>query len=301
MSTERSVPIPANIDLEDRLLGRLTLRQLALLTGPAVLIWAGWTAANSQLPLPVYAALASPVAAIAAALAFGQRDGLSADRLAVAAIRHLRSPRRLAGGPVMAPSAWSGRRDLPGRVDLRARGVDAEGVVDLGPDGSILVCRATASTFSLREPAERAAMVAAFGRFANSLDAAVQFTVRAERADIRQAIARVDRAAHRLRNGAQRSAATEHAAFLTDLAGRPDVLIRRVFVTFRHPAPPTTAAPVLRRRAEQATAALAPAGIVLAPLSRRDVAAVLARAAEPDTAPVPNGMASPLEPIRGKR
>ncbi len=72
-----------------------------------------------MLPLPVFAVLAAPVAVAAAALAIGQRDGLTLDRLLAAAWRQARSPRRMVTAPEGVPPfpglglPWAGP---PGRA-----------------------------------------------------------------------------------------------------------------------------------------------------------------------------------------
>ena len=107
------VRIPADVERPDALLGGLSARQLAILATAAVAIWAVWSLTRRVLPLPVFAALASPLAAGAVALALGRRDGLSADRYALAAWHYLRSPGRQVRAPegVAAPPAWV--RGLP--------------------------------------------------------------------------------------------------------------------------------------------------------------------------------------------
>src|SRR5581483_1915205 len=89
------VPIPADIDIPDKIVAGLTVRQVAIAATAAVIVWAGWVAARNVLPLPVFAVLAAPVALAATALVIGERDGLSLDRLLAAAWRQARAPRRL--------------------------------------------------------------------------------------------------------------------------------------------------------------------------------------------------------------
>ena len=110
-----SMPIPADIELPDKILAGLTARQVAIIiiiTAAAVITWAGFEASRRLVPLPVLAALAAPVAVAAAALVIGQRDGLSLDRLLIAAWRQARSPRRfvIAPGGIPAPPAWASPR-----------------------------------------------------------------------------------------------------------------------------------------------------------------------------------------------
>ncbi|WP_420497789.1 PrgI family protein, partial [Parafrankia soli] len=80
------VLIPADVDREDRIMAGLTARQVLILTLTAIVLYLAWAATRTLLPLPVFAVLAVPVAAVAALVVLGQRDGLSLDRLLVAAV-----------------------------------------------------------------------------------------------------------------------------------------------------------------------------------------------------------------------
>ena len=87
-----SVPIPADVERPDKILAGLTARQVAIAAVAAVIIWAGFQATRHVMPLPAFAALASPVGLAAAALVIGERDGLTLDRLLVAAWRQRPRP-----------------------------------------------------------------------------------------------------------------------------------------------------------------------------------------------------------------
>jgi hypothetical protein len=75
--------------MEDRLAFGLTARQLVILGIAALVSYGVYAAAGSVLPLPVAAALAMPTALAGVALALGRLAGLSGDRIALAAVRHL--------------------------------------------------------------------------------------------------------------------------------------------------------------------------------------------------------------------
>ena len=299
--TRPGARIPADVDRPDRLLGGLTARQLAILAATTLLAWGVGALARTLVPLPVAAALAWPFLVVGLALALGRRDGLSLDRLLLAAWRQRRAPRRMVVAPegVQAPPAWlAGATDpaeLPAPLVLPVRGLDGDGVLDLGPDGAAVICRASALTFSLRTEAEQAALVASFARFLHAIapPTQVQILVRAVPVDLAAMTAAIEQAAGGLPHPALERAAREHARFLSDLAARRDVRSREILVVFRQPTggsgtpPDGTAAAreVLGRGAEQAAVLLAAAGITVRRLDGAQAAAVLARSASPDRLP----------------
>ncbi len=309
------VTIPADIDRPDRLLAGLTARQLAILTVAAVAAWGVILAAKALLPLSVAVALAAPIAALGGVLALGRRDGLSADRLVLAALRQRRMPHRQVLAPegiVPAPTwtqAWTAGRQRPGGASVPdpdpaplafpARRLDDDGVIDLGRDGAALVCRASPVNLGLRTPTEQDALVAVFARLLNAITAPLQILVPAERVDLRAMVAALREAAGGLPHPALEAACREHAAFLETLGARRDVLRREVLVVLREPGPATSAGPALRRRAEDAAAALAAAGITLTPLDGDEAAEVLHRAGDPEAPARPAGLAAPAAVITG--
>jgi PrgI family protein len=115
-TTRQRVPVPADVELPDKLVAGLTGRQ-AVITAIAVLvIWAGFEATRTLMPLPVFAVLAAPVAVLATALAIGQRDGLTLNRLLAAAWLQGRShagwsppPKASRPRPAGSPPSWPAR------------------------------------------------------------------------------------------------------------------------------------------------------------------------------------------------
>lgn len=295
------VRIPADVDREDRLLAGLTARQLGYLAAAGLVLAGLWSATRSLFPAPVFVVVASPLAALAAVVALGRGDGLPADRLALAALRHVRSNRRLVPAPEGLPALPLGvpRAPLPAPLSFPVAGVDRGGVVDLGDAGIAVLCRASSLNFGLRTDAEQHALVAVFARCLNSLAAPVQILVRAERVDVGAAVTALRQAARSMPSPVLEDAATRHAEFLDDLAARRDVLRRVVLVVFREPSGPG-AADLLRRRVEEAASTLAGAGIVIAPLRQGEALAALGQAIDPDGPPRPEGLAGPGEVIEGE-
>lgn len=271
----------------------LTARQLAILTATASVVGLlGWLVHQvlPGLPLPVLAVVGLPPAVAGAVLAFGQRDGISMDRMIWAALQHARTRDTLA--PLSATDRLSGAgpRDRAGwllpAAGLPVRRVHDDATVDLGGDGTALVCQATTVNFALRTPAEQTALLAVMARLLHTLTGPTQLLTQTRQADLQPAIQQLNQQAPELPHPALQAAAREHAAFLTDLDQRGEVLARRVLVVFRQPAQRgarAEAAVVLRRQAEDAATVLAAAGITLTPLTRPEAIEAL-------------GVAAPTEP-----
>ena len=222
----------------------LTWRQLVILAVTALLLYAVWTAV-APLINPVYFVAGSvPVAGAVFVVAAGRRDGLSLDGWLLAAIRHHRAPHRLVPteAPVRAAPPWvattggRGRKPslrLPAPLRLPAKGITADGLIDLGPDGTVALVSATTVAFGLRSPGEQNALVAGFARWLNSMDAPTQILVRARRVDLTHIADRVEQHAPTLPHPALEAAARSHVAFLDDLAGQRELLHRQVTVAVR--------------------------------------------------------------------
>jgi hypothetical protein len=261
--TATPVRIPADVEREDRVLANLTARQLAILTATGLLLYAAFAATRTVLPLVVFVVLAVPVAVAAAVVGLGTRDGLSLDRLLVAAMRLRLTPRVQVAAPggITAAPAWITAHATAapdwaaGQASRRAAGpiapsvlhLPAEevsetatgvGVIDLGPDGVAAVCVCSTVNFALRTPGEQEALVAAFGRYLHSLTAPVQIMIRAQRLDLSGQVAELRECAGGLPHPALERAALEHADYLARLAAQSDLLRRQVLLVLREPVHP---------------------------------------------------------------
>ncbi|EHR48348.1 hypothetical protein SacmaDRAFT_0031 [Saccharomonospora marina XMU15] len=258
------VRIPADVDMADKVIGPLTARQLAILAVTGLVLYAGWTTTRAVVPLPVFLALAIPIGVSAAVIALGQRDGISMDRLLVAAIRQRMGPRHRVAAPegVRPAPEWltsqtassSANRTAgkgksakarskaavpeqisPSALRLPAEAVTDTGVVDLGTDGLAVVAVASTVNFALRTPSEQESLVASFGRYLHSLTAPVQVLVRTERLDLSGQIAELRARAGGLPHPALEAAAVEHADYLVQLGEQTDLLRRQVLLILREP------------------------------------------------------------------
>jgi hypothetical protein len=279
--------IPADIERPDKIVFGLTARQALLLGTVGAVLWLGFAAVRHAVPAAVYLAATAPVAAAVAGAVLVTRDGLSLDRLAAAAVRQARAPRRLvtAPGGVLPPPPWvpAAPTALPAPLRLPAGRVAADGSVDLGADGTAVLLECTTVSFALATPTEQEAMADAFGRFLNSLSGPVQFLIRAEAVDLSPAIARLRETAPFLPHQSLEDAALGHASFLADLAASRDLLRRQVILVIREPAYRARGGAASRalRRADEAARALGAAGVRADVLDGYQAAAVIAAACDP--------------------
>jgi PrgI family protein len=290
-----AIRIPADVDREDRLLGDLTARQVAILAVTGVVVWLAWLATRRLVPPAVFAGAAAPIALAAVLLALGRRDGLSLDRLALAAVRQARAPRRLVPAPegIPPPPAWidpavaAQAAPLPAPLRLPPAAVHPAGPVELGGgEGAVAVAAASTVNFALRTPAEQQALVAAFGRWLNSLQQPAQILIRAHRVDLSAMAAGIRHDAPALPHPALERAALGHAAFLDHLTADRDLLARQVLVAVREPT-----AERAWRRIGDAARALAAADLAVVPLDGPQATAVLAACCAPGQQPAAYGHA----------
>lgn len=308
------VRIPADFERPDAVLANLNARQLLILAVTGIVLYGAFSATRSVVPLPVFLIVAVPVGGAAALLALGRRDGMSLDRLVLAAARQRLTPRYQVAAPegIHRPPAWladrvteteqePARQVCPAALRLPAEGVTEAGVIDLGRDGFAVVAVCSTINFALRTPTEQETLVAAFGRYLHSLTAPVQILVRAERLDLSAQIAELRDSAPALPHPALEVAAREHADYLTQLANHTELLRRQVLLILREtlsPTPRRKAAPGtgttdqaarraaearLMRRVDEAVELLGPVGITVTALDPGQATAVLAAACNPDS------------------
>jgi hypothetical protein len=276
------------VDREDRLLGDLTARQVAILAVAAVVVWLAWLATRHLVPPAVFAGAAAPVGVAAVLLALGRRDGLSLDRWLAAGLAQARAPHRLVPAPegIHPPPTWiasdmAGRaRPLPAPLRLPATAITPAGTITLGGEGNVAVAVASTVNFALRTPAEQQALTAAFGRWLNSFQHPAQILIRAHRIDLTGMAAQIRASAPALPHPALERAALGHAEFLEHLAEDRDLLARQVLIAVREPTGGQAA-----RRISDAARALAAAGVALSPLDGSRATAMLAACCTPGQPP----------------
>lgn len=272
--------VPADVDMADRILAGLTLRQLVILGADGLLVWLLFFAIGARVGLAVFGALAAPVAAAGIVLATARVEGLWIERLLVHAVRFLSAPRRRVFAPEGMPRrpSWLPVAEKLAPFQTPVQAVEPTGLVTLGDDGTAVIARATSLNFRLRSEEEQARLIEGFGRMLNALDTPVQFVVRAEPADLAGLVEDIEQGAPALPHPDLARAAREHAAFLRSLSGRYDVLHRSILVCFRDPRPPDEAGEMLTRRMEEAQTLLRGIGVRLDRLEAHEAVDAIARA-----------------------
>jgi hypothetical protein len=283
------VRLPADVELEDRLAFGLTARQLLLLFATALTAYGVYAFAATVAPLPLAVAAAAPLALAGTLLALGRFESLPADRLALAALRHLHAPRRRVlapdGLPAPLDSLPTQRKLAP--LDLPVRSVTRSGLIELDCGRFALLLRASGTGFSLRSEEEQMALVEAFGRFLNALVEPIEIVVRSEPVELAPLLARLQEQADVLPVPALAEAARAHQRFLTELAAREGVRRREILLVLSTRARDKQNAQLeLTRRAGEAHELLRAAGVELRPLDGEQAAAVLARALDPPGPPL---------------
>src|SRR6266542_3697200 len=189
--------VPADVEAPDRIVWGLTARQVAILAAAAATGYLVFKAVGTLVPLPVVAIMLIPVAGVSVALALGRRDGLPLDAWLLAAIMYRRGPRRAAPAPEGATAAppWAPAvvaEPPPAVLRLPADAIGDDGVIALD-DGTA------------------AALVAATGRWLNSLTGPVQVVVSAQRVDLTSHALRVADTAQSLPHPALADAALDYS------------------------------------------------------------------------------------------
>jgi PrgI family protein len=290
------VRIPADISRPDRVLGPLTARQAGVLAAAVLVLYGGYWATRSLMTPITYIIGVLPVAGAVAALTLGSRDGISLDRLLLAALTHARTPKRRVHAPdgvpplpAAVPRRWAqaaGR--APAAMRMPCQGLTPGGVLDLGRDGQAAVAACTTINFDLRSAAEQQAVTASFARWLNSLTGPTQVLVRCHRINLSPLADALRRDAPALPHPALEEAARAHGDFLAELATSQALLGRQVLLvarepTSRRPARGPAAGGRVMQRLEEAARALAPAEITLTPLDGPRTAGLLHAACNPDT------------------
>jgi PrgI family protein len=265
------VPVNADLEIDDKILGPFTARQAAILAGAAVVLWLVYAGFHKLVPPIVLLAAAVIIGGALVATVTTKRDGLSLDRYLLTALRHHRRGNRYIttdeDEPVPAGLA---------PLDLPVAGLDEAGVLDLGPDGAAVLIECGTVNLALRSGDEVRTALAGVGQALNALGGAFQFAVTAHRIDLTSRADMVEAGAAGLAHPALEDRARAYAGLLRGLGSERDLIARRVLLVLREDGPAHLAAGAAAHRAAQAAALLTGCGITARVLAAPEASAALA-------------------------
>ncbi|MEV0386874.1 PrgI family protein [Nonomuraea sp. NPDC050643] len=285
--------IPADLHAPDKIVYGLSFRQILIVALTGGIAAAVYYLFHQLLPIVILAAIVLPLVALGLSIALGRRDGLSLDRFALAALLHTRAHKKFVSAPegVAEPPRWCRLRGtLPAPLRLPVRAIRTDGALELSDGGVAVLVETSTLSFHLRTTREQAALVGAFGRWLNSLEAPVQILARARPADLTDLIEAVEHQAEVLPHTALAAAAREHADYLAELNSSRDLLMRQVLVVLRdHPTAGRSrrsirrnaCAAVVLRRAAEAERSLAALGVATRVLDADTASQALAECLDP--------------------
>jgi hypothetical protein len=232
VNTPAPVPVPADIDIQDRVLFGLTVRQLLMLAPSALAAGLIWQSLKTTVPPELIMPLALVPVALCAVVAIGRIDGVGLDRLIVAAATMPRAPLAAGRGEAASLRMEQHGKTAPvaGVLTGPVRDVAADGLIDLGAAGFARTVGVGSVNFDLLGPSEQTSMVAALARLCYGLDAHAQIVVATRPVDLSGYVdALADRAAGHA-NPAVASSARSHAAWLAGLVRTQGLLDRQITV-----------------------------------------------------------------------
>ena len=269
-----SIRIPADISRPDRVLGPATARQVAILSGTATGLWCTWLGMRAWVSPLLFLMPALFVLVVVGVLISTERDGLTLDRLLLAALRQLRAPHRQVVAPegVVPPPAFLAhamdrQSRPPAPLDIPIAGLGERGIIDLAAEGSALVSRAGMVNFALRTPEEQDVLLSGFARWLNSLSGPAQIVSTNAPADVHMHVEAVHRHAQKLSHPLLEQAARRHAEFLDGWAATRVLLTRSIHLAMREQG--KAASQRLIQRADDAVGHLAACEIRVAPLDHQ--------------------------------
>ena len=287
------VPVNADLEIEDRVLGPFTARQAAILASAAVILWLVYVGLHKLVPPVVLLAAALIIGGALVATITTKRDGLSLDRYLLTALRHHRRGNRYVGLDPDEPVP-SGLEPL----DMPVAGLDEAGVLDLGTDGAAVLIECGTVNLALRSGHEVRTVLAAFGQALNALGGAFQFTVTAHRIDLTQRAEDVELRAADLAHPALEERACAYAGLLRGLSAERDLIARRVLLVLREPGSALSATGGVLHRAAQAAALLTGCGITTRILTGPEASSALTAATDTARSAPAAAQALPDQPVR---
>jgi hypothetical protein len=130
--------------MADRIFAGLTARQLAILGAHGLVLLGLYAVLGERLPLPVLGMVAVPLGLVGLVWATTSPEGTTWERMVLGAVRHFMRPRRRVLAPEAVPEspAWLPHGEALAPLAFPAS-ASADGQVDLGTDGAVVICRAS--------------------------------------------------------------------------------------------------------------------------------------------------------------
>jgi hypothetical protein len=292
------VPVPADLKIEDKILGPFTARQCAIIGVGLAAAWAGVQAlASFTRPSLVAVVLAAtPPIVVALVLALARPGGVPADRLAAAAFSHVRSPRRRAAAPPGAASPPGvGRLAAVYKSIHCAEG--GAGVVELDHGQSAVLIETEPVCLHLADSREARARLAAIGQVLAAQTGPVALYALAERVSLDAFAERAASKAATLGSPQLATFATAQAEQFRQLADDRLIWRRRFLIALSESGADAQATAV--HRAETTAALLDACGLAARVLDDQEATAALAAACDPARAVAPTRLAAPMQIILG--
>lgn len=291
----RPVPVPANLDVEEHLLGPLTARQCVILaiTAAAGLAEAEALHAAAHLTVSLVAAGTLPLLLVGLLLALAKPGGIPADRQLRSLIRFLRSGRRQAACPPdFRPPSGINRLAAP---YLALGEQDGCAIVHTNRDQAAVVIQTQPRCLQLADPDETRSMLAAIGTLLSAQTGPFAISTITERVSLDAHAAQAAEIARALTPPGLADLAAREGGFLRDLAAERDLWHRRHLITIREVGP--GAAARAAHRAHGTATLLESCGISARILEAPELTALLTAACDPHRSAAPFELAPPDQPI----
>lgn len=232
MSSPAQIPVPADIDIADRVLFGLTVRQLLMLAPAGLAAALIWQSLGPVLPMQVVLVMVCLPVALCTGLAIGRIDGVGVDRLIAAAVTMTRRPLAAGRGTATGLQMTRVGTSIPntGVLTGPVRSVAEDGIIDLGANGSARAIDVGHVNFDLLGGTEQTGLVAALARLCHGIEARLQITVATRPVDLSGYLDELTEHARTVPNAALAVSARAHAVWLDDLVRVQGLLDRQITI-----------------------------------------------------------------------
>lgn len=274
------VAVPADLEIEDRVVGPFTARQALILGGAAAGVYVAGSVLRPMVPLPVLFVAGLVLVGILTVAVTARRNGLSLDRLAGLAAAFAMRPKK----SVADASDTHSRAELTRLVPTSCAFAEP-GLLDLGEAGAVALVECDTVNLSLFSGSEARAVLIALGAVLNSIGGSFQVAALTHRIELDAHAERLDLEAAELPGIELQKAAVDHARFLRHLGEGGELFARRVLLALHEPGTVLSGGPILAARAAQTVQLLGACGLSARQLTSAEAAAAVAAACDPQRGP----------------